>query len=73
MEVNWVERKNEGNGEENLEGDEDEGPESCEDRELNVRIAWEQKVQDRDEMTENIGTGKGAEVRGTRHEQESVP
>ena len=29
-----------------------------------------EEVQDRDEVTENIGLGKGAEVRGTRHEQE---
>ena len=34
MEVKWVEKKNEGNGEEDLEGDEDGGPESSQDREF---------------------------------------
>ena len=32
-----------------------------------------EEVQDCNEVTENIGLGKGAEARGTRHEQEIGP
>ena len=53
--------KNESYGEAYLEGDEDESPGSCQDRVLSS-VMHGRRVQDRDEMTENIGTIIGAEA-----------